>query len=60
MSIRYLKQLLTYINIVYYIDEKINSMKYKIVKSQVNTSTIIFVVLFGFILQIRSFNRLDH
>ena len=60
MSESYLKQLLTYINKVYYMGEKINTLKDKRIKSDVKISTITFVVLFGFILQIRSFNRLDH
>ncbi|WP_392486745.1 transposase [Haloimpatiens sp. FM7315] len=60
MSKSYLKQLLTYINKVYDIGEKINTLKDKRVKSEVKISTITFVVLFGFMLQIRSFNRLDH
>ncbi|AWI04823.1 transposase [Clostridium drakei] len=60
MSKSYLKQLLTYINKVYDIGEKINSLKDKIIKSPVKVSTISFVVLFGFMLQIRSFNRLEH
>jgi hypothetical protein len=60
MSKSYLKQLLTYINKVYDIGEKINSLKDKRVKSPVKVSTIVFVVLFGFMLQIRSFNRLEH
>lgn len=60
MSKSYLKQLLTYINKVYDIGEKINSLKDKIIKSPVKVSTIAFVVLFGFMLQIRSFNRLEH
>lgn len=60
MSKKYLKQLLTYINRVYDIGEKINSLKDKRIKSPVKISTISFVVLFGFMLQIRSFNRLNH
>lgn len=60
MSKSYLKQLLTYINKVYDIGEKINTLKNKRVKSPVKTSTITFVVLFGFMLQIRSFNQLNH
>ncbi|AYD40890.1 IS4/IS5 family transposase [Clostridium fermenticellae] len=60
MSKSYLKQLLTYINRVYDIGEKINSLKNKIIKSPAKVSTIAFVVLFGFMLQIRSFNRLEH
>ncbi|MCB2308721.1 hypothetical protein LGL08_19555 [Clostridium estertheticum] len=60
MSKSYLKQLLTYINKVYHIGEKINTLEAKRIKSPVKVSTITFVVLFGFMLQIRSFNRLNH
>ena len=60
MNKSYLKQLLTYINRVYDMGEKINGLKDKRVKSPVKVSTIAFVVLFGFMLQIRSFNRLEH
>lgn len=60
MNKSYLKQLFTYINKVYDIGEKIKTLKDKRVKSQVKISTISFVVLFGFMLQIRSFNRLEH
>ncbi|NMA58476.1 transposase [Clostridium cochlearium] len=60
MNKSYLKQLLTYINKVYDIGEKIKTLKDKKVKSPVKISTITFVVLFGFMLQIRSFNRLEH
>ena len=60
MSKSYLKQLLTYINKVYDIGKKINTLKDKRIKSPVKISTITFTVLFGFMLQIRSFNRLNH
>ena len=60
MSKSYLKQLFTYINRVYHIGEKINTLKDKMEKSPVKISTITFCVLFGFMLQIRSFNRLKH
>lgn len=53
-----LKQILTYITKVYDVGEKINSLKNKN-KSPVKISTISFIVLFGFMLQIRSFNRLE-
>ena len=53
-----LKQILTYINKVYDVGEKINSLKNKN-KSPVKIATISFIVLFGFMLQIRSFNRLE-
>jgi hypothetical protein len=52
-----LKQILTYINKVYDVGEKINSLKNKN-NSPVKNSTISFIVLFSFMLQIRSFNRL--
>ena len=60
MNKSYLKQMLTYINKVYDIGQKINTLKDKRIKSPVKISTIAFVVLFGFMLQIRSFNRLEH
>lgn len=60
MSKEKLKQILTYINKVYDIGEKINTLSDKKIKPQIKTSTISFIVLFGFMLQIRSFNRLEH
>ena len=60
MSKSYLKQLFIYINKVYDIGKKINTLKDKRLKSEVKISTIAFVTLFGFMLQIRSFNRLEH
>ncbi|SHH78187.1 hypothetical protein SAMN02745135_02435, partial [Caloranaerobacter azorensis DSM 13643] len=42
MNKSYLKQLFTYINKVYDIGEKINTLKDKRVKSQVKISTISF------------------
>lgn len=60
MNKSYLKQMLTYTNKVYDIGEKINRLKDKRVKFSAKNSTITFIVLFGFMLQIRSFNRLDH
>lgn len=60
MNKSYLKQMLTYINKVYDIGEKINSLKDKGVKFSIKNSTITFIVLFGFMLQISSFNRLYH
>lgn len=56
----YLKQILTYINKVYDIGEKINTLKDKRPQSKVEVSVISFIVLFGFMLQVRSFNRLNH
>lgn len=60
MNKSYLKQMLTYFSKVYHLGEKINTLKDKRVKSPIKISTITFVVLFGFMLQIRSFNRLEH
>lgn len=60
MNKSYLKQMLTYINKVYDMGEKINTLEDKRIKFSVKNSTITFVVLFGFMLQIRSFNRLEH
>ena len=60
MNTNYLKQMLTYINKVYHIGKKINTLKDKRIKFSAKVSTISFVVLFAFILQIRSFNRLEH
>ncbi|MGF7430738.1 transposase [Thermoanaerobacterium thermosaccharolyticum] len=60
MNKSYLKQMLTYFSKIYHLGEKINTLKDKRVKSSVKISTITFVVLFGFMLQMKSFNRLEH
>jgi hypothetical protein len=60
MNKSYLKQILTYFSKIYHLGEKINTLKDKRAKSSVKISTVTFVVLFGFMLQIRSFNRLEH
>ncbi|MDF2505716.1 hypothetical protein [Clostridium sp.] len=60
MGKNYLKQILTYINKVYDIGKKINTLENKKVKSLVKISTISFIVLLGFMLKIRSFNKLKH
>lgn len=60
MNKSYLKQMLTYFSKVYHIGEKINTLQDKRIKSPYDISTITFIVLFGFMLQIRSFNRLNH
>lgn len=60
MNKSYLKQMITYFSKVYHLGEKINTIKDKRIKSPVKISTITFIVLFGFMLQIRSFNRLEH
>lgn len=59
MGKNYLKQILTYINKVYDVGEKINSLKNKN-NSPVKISTVSFIVLFSFMIQTRSFNRLKH
>lgn len=60
MNKSYLKQLLTYTNKVYDLGEKIKGLKDKRLNAQTKISTISFMILFGFILQMRSFNRLEH
>lgn len=60
MNKSYLKQMLTYFSKVYHLGEKINTLNDKRIKSPVKISTITFIVLFGFMLQIRSLNRLQH
>ncbi|OAT83470.1 transposase [Desulfotomaculum copahuensis] len=60
MNKSYLKQMLIYFSKIYHLGEKINTLKDKRAKSSVKISTVTFVVLFGFMLQIRSFNRLEH
>jgi hypothetical protein len=60
MNKKYLNQMFTYFSKVYHIGEKINSLRDNKIKSPVKTSTISFILLFGFMLQIKSFNRLDH
>ncbi|SKA85417.1 hypothetical protein SAMN05443428_106161, partial [Caloramator quimbayensis] len=54
MNKSYLKQMLTYFSKVYHLGEKINTLNKKRVKSPFEISTITFVVLFAFMLQIRS------
>jgi hypothetical protein len=60
MGKSYLKQILTYVNKVYDLGEKINTLENKKIKSPVKVFTISFIVLLGFMLQIKSFNRLKH
>ncbi|WP_027309431.1 transposase [Caloramator sp. ALD01] len=60
MNKSYLKQMLTYFSKVYHLGEKINTLNKKRFKSPFEISTITFIVLFAFMLQIRSFNKLDH
>ncbi|WP_207635881.1 hypothetical protein [Clostridium senegalense] len=59
MSKKHLYKLLTYINKVYDLSEKIKGLKDKRPKPKVATSTVSFLVLMGFMLQMRSFNRLN-
>lgn len=55
-----LQQMLTYFSKVYNLGEKIKGVEDKRINPDINTSTIAFIVLMGFILQVPSFNRLDH
>ena len=55
-----LKQLFTYINKVYHIGEKINSLKDKRIQPQIKNSTITIIVMLSFMLQYRSFNRITY
>ena len=60
MNKSYLKQMLSYFSRVYYLGEKIKSLKDSRIDPQIKTSTISFIVLFAFICRLRSFNRLEH
>jgi hypothetical protein len=60
VSNNYLKKLLHYITSVYNIKEKINRLNDERLNKRISTSAIAFVVLFGFMLKVRSFNRLDN
>lgn len=55
----YLRQLLTYINKVYQVGEKIKTLKDKRVGELIKTEVISYVVLISFILQCSSFNRVQ-
>jgi hypothetical protein len=56
-----LKQLFTYINKVYEIGKKINSLKdNRTKKPKIENSTITIIVLLGFMTQIRSINRIRY
>jgi hypothetical protein len=55
-----LRQMLTYFSKVYNLGEKIKGVKDKRIDPEIKTSTIVFIVLFGFVFQVPSFNRLEH
>jgi len=55
-----LKQMFAYFSKVYNVGEKIKGVKDTRTNPQVEASTIAFAVLMGFVLQIPSFNRLEH
>jgi len=56
-----LKQLFTYINKVYQIGKKINSLEDKRTREPIiKNSTITIIVLLGFMMQVRSFNRIRY
>jgi hypothetical protein len=59
MSIKYLNQMLNYFSKVYHFREKIKTIKDGRIKPQVDMTTISFIVLMGFMLQVPSFNRLE-
>jgi hypothetical protein len=60
MNKRLLKQMLNYFSKVYNLGEKIKGVKDKRPRPQVDTTTIAFIVLMGFILQVASFNKLEY
>ena len=56
-----LKQLFTYINKVYQMGKKINSLEDKRTReAKIKNSTITIIVLLGFMMQVRSFNRIRY
>jgi predicted transposase YbfD/YdcC len=59
MSKRYLKTLLKYVSNVYDLGKKINSLKDKRKNTKITTKSIAFSLLLGFMVSIRSFNKLD-
>jgi hypothetical protein len=55
-----LKQMLTYFSKVYNLGEKIKGGEDKRIDPEIKTCTISFILLMAFVLQVPSFNRLDH
>jgi predicted transposase YbfD/YdcC len=59
MNKRYLKTLLKYISNVYDLGKKINSLKDNRKNARIPTNVIAFTLLIGFMISVRSFNKLD-
>ncbi|MDD4428958.1 MAG: hypothetical protein PHG64_11285 [Paludibacter sp.] len=59
MSKKYLRSLLHYVSAVYDLNANINKLKDNRPNPKITTATISFRVFFGFMLKIRSFNKLD-
>ena len=59
MDKMYLRQMLTYINKVYHMGEKIKVLKDKRKRQSFKTSVIATIVLIGFMVQVSSFNRIQ-
>ena len=59
MNKTYLRQMLTYINKVYHVGEKIKRLKDKRKRQDYKTPIIATIVLIGFMVQVSSFNRIQ-
>jgi len=59
LSKKYLRSLLHYVSAVYDLNANINKLKDNRPNPKITTATISFRVFFGFMLKIRSFNKLD-
>jgi hypothetical protein len=59
MNKGYLKTLLKYISNVYDFGKKINSLKDKRKNTRISTKAVAFSLIIGFMISIRSFNKLD-
>jgi hypothetical protein len=58
-SRKYLRQMLVYVNKVYHLGEKIKELKDKRKRQIYKTPMIALIVIMGFIVQVRSFNRIQ-
>jgi hypothetical protein len=59
MNKGYLKTLLKYVSNVYELGKKINSLKDKRKNTRIQTKAVVFSLIIGFMISIRSFNKLD-
>lgn len=59
MTKKYLKALLKYVSNVYDLGKKINSLKDKRKNTRISTKAVAISLIIGFMLSIRSFNKLD-